>query len=145
MAQAYFLNISTNVLGLSVKQRQVLSNDRYDTIYTTIHFNYDGIREWCTTNSKLTTTRVGSSYVDLKINFLQSLAWWSTNLTLRGKQIVLSDFDATMMADCIYEYKLDYEDGKKDPYIEKPYKFSHSKWVAWEEIMYTYSIAIKNI
>ena len=66
-------------------------------------------------------------------------------MTLRGKYIVLDDFDVTIMADCIYEAKLDYEDGKKDPDIDKPDKFSHSKWVAWEEMVYTYFTATKNI
>ena len=46
---------------------------------------------------------------------LQALAWWATDLTLRGKHVVLADFDVTMMADFIDEEKLDYEDGKKDP------------------------------
>ena len=58
-------------------------------------------------------------------------------MTLRGKQSVLSDFDTTMMADCIHEAKLDYKDGKKDPDIKKPDKFSHVKWVAWEAMVYT--------
>ena len=58
-------------------------------------------------------------------------------MTLRGKHIVLTDFDATMMAYCIDEEKLDYKDGKKDPDIENPDKFSHSKWVAWGEMVYT--------
>ena len=68
----------------------------------------------------------------------------ATNLTLRGKQIVLADFDANMMADCIDEANLDYEDGKKDPEIEKPDKLSHRKWVAWEEMEYTYFTAMRN-
>ena len=66
MAQADFLNTITNVLGLSVKQREVLSNYRYDTISNIIHCNYDKIREWCTTKSKLTTTKGGASYRDQK-------------------------------------------------------------------------------
>ena len=36
----------------------------------------------------------------------------------------------------IDESKLDYEDGKKYPDIEKTDKFSHSKWVTWEEMVY---------
>ena len=51
-------------------------------------------------------------------------------MTLRSKQIVLADFDATIMAYFIDEEKLDYEDVKKDPDIEKLDKFSHIKWVA---------------
>ena len=65
------------------------------------------------------------------------LECWATNLTLRGKHIFLADFDANMMADCIYETKLDYEVGNKDPDIKKPDYFSHSKWVAWEDMVYT--------
>ena len=51
-------------------------------------------------------------------------------MTIWGKQIVLADFDATIIADCIYEAKLDYNYGKKDPEIEKTDKFSQRKWVA---------------
>ena len=64
-------------------------------------------------------------------------------MTLRDKQIVLVDFDTTMMEDCTDEFMLDYEDGKKDPDIKKTDKFSHSKWVAWEEMVYTYFTATK--
>ena len=56
-------------------------------------------------------------------------------MTLKGKHIVLADFDATMMAYCIDEAKLDCKDGKKDPGIERPYKFSHRKWVACDEMI----------
>ena len=142
MAQAYFLNTITDVLGLSVKQRELLSYNGYDTISTIIYWKYDNICEWCTTKSKLTTTRGGASYGDQKIECLQTLTWWATNLTLRDKHIVLADFDVIMMVYCIYEAKLYYEDGKKDPEIKKPDNFSHSKWVSGEEMVYTYFTAI---
>ena len=106
---------------------------------------YEDIRDWCTAKSKLTTTRGGASYGDQKIKFLQVLPWWATNLTLRVKQIILADFDATTMVDCIYEAKLDYKDMKKDPDIKKPDKFSHIKWVSWEDMVYTYFNAMKKI
>ena len=144
MAQAYFLNTITNVLGLSVKQCEVLSDDGYDTISTIMHWKYDDIRDWCTTKSKLTTTRGGAYYGDQKIKCLQALAWWATNLTLRGKHIFLANFDATIVADFIDEDKLGYEGGEKDPDIKKPDKLSHSKWVYCEEMVYTYFAAMKN-
>ena len=72
------------------------------------------------------------------------MAWWDTNLTIRGKHIDLADFDDTMMEDCIDENKIDYEDGKKDPDTKKPDKFSHSTCIAWEETVCTYFTAIKN-
>ena len=137
MAQEDLLNTITNVLGLSVKQREVLSYDVYGTIYTIIYWNYDVIHEWYTTKYKLKTTRGGDSYGDQKIDCLQVLAWWVINLTLRGKHIALDDFDATMMADCIDEDNLDYEYGKKVSDIKKPDNFSHIKWVAWEDMVYT--------
>ena len=59
---------------------------------------------------------------------MQALEWWATNLTLRGKQVDLTDFDATVVAHCIDESKLYYEDGKMDPDIQKPDKFLHRKW-----------------
>ena len=58
-------------------------------------------------------------------------------MNLRGEHIVLSDFDATMMEDCIYKAKLDYEDGKKELDIKKPEKLSHIKSVDFKEMVYT--------
>ena len=66
MSQADFLNTITNVLGLSVKQREVLYDEKYDMISTIIHWKYGEIREWRTTNSNLTTTRGGDSFGDQK-------------------------------------------------------------------------------
>ena len=74
------------------------------------------MHEWYKIKSKLKTTTSGSSYGDQKIKCIHVSAWWATYLNLRGKQNVLADFDSTIIADCIYEAKLDYEDGKKDPY-----------------------------
>ena len=142
--QEDLLNTITNVLGLSVKQCEVLSDDGYDTISTIMHWKYDDIRDWCTTKSKLTTTRGGDSYGYQQIKCVQVLECWATNLTLRGKHIFLADFDANMMADSMDEAKLEYEDGKKEPDIEKPDKLSNRKWVVWGEMVYTYFNAMEN-
>ena len=85
MVQAYFLNTVTNVLGLSVSQREVLSDDGYDTIYNIIHWKYDEICEWCATKYKLATNRGGATCGYRKINFIQELEWLATDLTLWGK------------------------------------------------------------
>ena len=143
MAQADFIKKIPNVLGLSAKQREVLSDDTYDTISTIIHMNYNETCEWCTTKSKLTITRRGASYGDQKIKCIWVLSRRATNLTLSVKHIVLVDFDATIMTYGMDEAKFDYEDGKKEPDIKKPDKYSHSKWVAWEEMVYTYFTATK--
>ena len=66
--QAYLLKTITNILGLSVKKHEVLSNDGCDTIYTIIHWKYDKICEWCTAKYKLTTIRGGSLYGDQKLS-----------------------------------------------------------------------------
>ena len=70
MAQEDFLNTVTNILVLSVKKCEVLSNDGYDTISAIIHWKYDKIHECCITNSKLTTTRGGATYGDSEIKCL---------------------------------------------------------------------------
>ena len=144
IAQADLINRINNVLGLLVKQHELLSDDGYDTIFTIIHWKYNTIREWCTTNPKLKTTRGGASHGEQKINCIQALAWWATDFTLRGKHIDLADFDATMMSDFIDEAKFEYEDGEKDPETEKPDNFSHIKWLSWEEMVYTYFTTTKN-
>ena len=65
-------------------------------------------------------------------------------MTLRDKHIVLSEFDATMMKYCRDEATLEYEDGKKEPDIEKPDKLSNRKWVVWGEMVYTYFTSMEN-
>ena len=66
-------------------------------------------------------------------------------MIIRCKHIALADFDATKIEDCIDEADLDYEDWKKDPYINKLDRFSRRKWVAWEDMVYTYFTAMKKI
>ena len=90
------------------------------------------------------TTRGGASYGDQQINLLQLLEVWAINLNFRGKQIVLDDFDVNMMAYCICEANLEYEDRKKNQDIKKPDKFSHIKWLVWEDMVYNYFTAMKN-
>ena len=75
MAQADLPNTITNVLGLSVNQSDVLSDDIYDKISTIINCKYNNIREWYTNKSNLTTSRGGASYGDQNIKCLQVLAW----------------------------------------------------------------------
>ena len=55
MSQLHFLNTITSILGLSVKQREVLSNDGCNIISAIIHWKYGDIHKWFTT--KLKTTR----------------------------------------------------------------------------------------
>ena len=55
--QVDLLNTVTNVFGLSVRQREVLSDDGYDMISNIIYWKYDEIREFFTNKSKLKTTR----------------------------------------------------------------------------------------
>ena len=52
----------------------------------------------------------GISYGDGKIKCLQSLAWWVTDLTLRGKIIDLNNFKNDILADAIEESRPDFED-----------------------------------
>ena len=136
MAQADLPNTITNVLGLSVNQSDVLSDDIYDKISTIINCKYNNIREWYTNKSNLTTSRGGASYGDQNIKCLQVLAWQATNLTFTDKQIVLDGFNITMIAGCIYGANLDYLDRKKYPDIKKTDNLSHSKWAAQEEMVY---------
>ena len=49
-----------------------------------------------------------------------------------------------MIVDCIDEEKLDYEYGETYPDTKKPDKFSHRKWVYWEETVYNYFTDVKD-
>ena len=41
----------------------------------------------------------GISFVDRKINCLQALAWWVTDLTLWGKNIDLNNFKSDVLSE----------------------------------------------
>ena len=53
---------------------------------------------------------MGVSYGDRKIKYLQALAWWVTDLTLRGKIIDLNHFKTGIISDSIDESRIDFED-----------------------------------
>ena len=74
----------------------------------------------------ITAIRGGWYYRDRKINFLQELAWWVTDLTLRGKIIDLNHFKTGIIDDAIQDSRLDFEktrDGKGG--MGKLKEFSH--------------------
>ena len=73
MAQAGFLNKINNILGLSLNQPDVLSNDEYYTISTIINWKYNETYEWCTTKYKVTTTKGRTFYGDRKTKCLKAL------------------------------------------------------------------------
>ena len=60
------------------------------------------------------------------IKRLHALAWWVTNLTLRGKIINLNNFKTDIIADAIEESRIDFEDtrGMKGDQ-RNPKDFSH--------------------
>ena len=51
--------------------------------------------------TKIPESRGGGSYGDRKINGLQSLSWYVTYLTLRGKIIDINNFKTDILAGAI--------------------------------------------
>ena len=82
-------------------------------------------------------SRGGVSYGDRKIKFLQALAWWVKDLTLRGNIIHINNFKTDIIAHAISESRIYFEDtryGKGE--LSKPKDFSHEKWTQCEDIIY---------
>ena len=68
------------------------------------------IKEWCKLKSNIPEIRGGISYGDRNIKCLKVLAWWVTDLMLRGKIIDLNNFKIDILSDAIDDSRLDYEE-----------------------------------
>ena len=109
-------------------------DDGYGSQDSVLYWKFTDIKEWCQLKANIPASCDGVSYGDRKIKCLQKLAWWVTDLTLRGKIIDLSNFKTDILADAIEEYRLyfgDTRDGKGD--MRKPKEFSREKWTQWKD------------
>ena len=81
--------------------------------------------------------RGGLSYGDRKIECLQALSWWVTDLTLRSKIINLNNFRTDILDDTIEESRLDFED-TRDGKVEliNPKDLSHEIFSQLKYIIY---------
>ena len=101
----------------------------YDSQESVIFWKFIDIKEWCQIKSNIHVSHGGVSYGDSKINFLQALAWWVTDLTLWGKIIDLNNFKTDIISGAIDKSQLEFEytrDGKGR--LSKPKEFSHEHW-----------------
>ena len=87
-----FAGTLQGIIGFTITQVRVLVDDRYDSQESVIYWKFTDIKEWCRLKSKIPARRCGLYYRDRKIKCLQELAWWVTDLTLRGKIIDLNHF-----------------------------------------------------
>ena len=127
-----FTGTLQSILGFASTQVRVSVDDGYDSQESVLYWKFTDIKEWCQLKSKIPASRGGVSYGDRKIKCLQALAWWVTDLTLRGKIIDLNNFKTDIIDDAIEEYRIGFEDtrdGKGD--LIKPKEFSHEKWTQW--------------
>ena len=88
-----FMGILQGILDFTSTQVRVLVDNGYDIQEPILYRKFIDIKEWCQIKSKIPASRGGVSYGDKKINYLQSLAWWVIDLTLRGKIIDLNNLD----------------------------------------------------
>ena len=78
-----------------------LVDDGYYSQESVLYWEFSDIKEWCQLKSKIPASRGGVYYGDRKIKYLQALAWWMTDLTLRGKIIDLNNFKTDIIDDAI--------------------------------------------
>ena len=124
-----FMGTLQGILGFTSTQVQVLVDDGYDSQESVIYWKFIDIKEWCQLKARIPASCSGVYYGDSKIKCLQALAWWVTDLTLRGKIIDLNNFKTGILADAIEESRLDFEDtrdGKGE--LSKTKQFTHENW-----------------
>ena len=105
-----FAGTLQGIIGFTSTQVQDLVDNGYDSQESIIYWKFTDVKEWCQMKFKIPASLNGVSYGDRKINCLQALACWVTDLTLRGKIIDLNNFKADILADAIEESQLYLED-----------------------------------
>ena len=127
------------IFGFTNTQVRILVDDGYDSQQLVLHQKFTDIKDWCQLEVNIPAIRSGVYYRDSNIKLLQALAWWVTDLTLRGKTININNFKTDFLADFIEESCIDFEDtrhGKGE--MRKPKQFSHEKWAQLEDSIYNY-------
>ena len=99
-------------------------DDGYYSQESVLHWKFTDIKEWCQLKTKIPVSHGVIYYGDGKINFLQELAWWLTDLMLRGKIIDLNNLKNDILADAIEESRIDFEDRRCGKgYLRNPKEF----------------------
>ena len=83
-------------------------DDGYDSHESVLYWEFTYIKEWRQLKSKIPEINGGLSYGDSKINCLQALDWWVTDVMLRGNIIVINNFRTDIIDDDIDESRLDF-------------------------------------
>ena len=103
--------------------------DGYDSQESVIYWKFTDITEWCKLKYNIHAIRSGVSYGDRRIKWLQALAWWLIDLTLRGNIIDLNNFKTDILSDSIEESRIDFKDTRDvKGELENPKELSHEKW-----------------
>ena len=96
-----FTGTLQGILGFTSTPVRVLVDDGYDSQESVLYWKFIDIIEWGHIKSRIPASCSGLSYGDKKIKCLQSLAWWVTYLTLRGKIIDINNFKTDILTDAI--------------------------------------------
>ena len=102
-----FTGTLQGILGFTITQVRVFVGNGYDSQESVIYWKIIDIKEWCQLKSNISTSHGGMSYGERKIKCLQALAWWLTDLALRGKIIDINNFKANILAGAIEEFRID--------------------------------------
>ena len=107
----YVLKVTPHgTLGLTTAHVRVLAEERYDTQWSVLYWKFTDIKEWCQLKDKIPEIRGGIYFRNIKIKWLQSLAWWVADLNLRSRNVDLTNFKSAVLSDAIKESWLDFED-----------------------------------
>ena len=142
--QENLANCLSGTIRLSGRQIEVLVENGFDTARTFVHWKYKAVSKFCSERASAHLNRGGVTYGARKVRCLQGFAWWCTDRRLRGKDLNLNLFDENTLEESLEESELHFEESEKKDEAEKPVKFTHDKWIQWEESIITYFSAIKN-
>ena len=141
-----FTGTLQGILGFTSTQVWFLLDGVYDSQESVLYWKFTYIKECCQLKFKIPASRGGVSYGDRKINFLQALDLWVTDLTLRGKIIDINNFKTDIISDVIEQSRINFEDtrdGKGG--LSKPKELSYENWTHWEDRIYKHFASGKKI
>ena len=80
-----FTRILQNTLSFTTDQVRILSEEVYDTQYVVLYWQFSEIKEWRQSKANIPVSCGGIYFGARKVKCLQELAWWVTDLMMRGK------------------------------------------------------------
>ena len=137
--------VSENILNLTVRQATAMHTNGWENLSDFEGYTTDDITSWISSVARLAVNRGGVTFPTVRTRKLCALNYWINRKLLRGKPVLVADFNAGALAQAMTDFPImDMMRDAKDS-LDKPESFTYNKWVDWQDSVITYLKGKKNI